>query len=236
MILKCIAIDDEPLALELLEDYISKTPFLKLEHLFNNAISAMDYLRETHVDIIFVDIQMPDLNGIDFIKLLENPPHLIITTAYDQYAVQSYELEVNDYLLKPIAYERFYKAVSRILEKKISISVPKTNSEIINHKKDYIFIKSEYKVIKVLLEEILYCEGLKDYIQIHTHGGKFLTLMSFKKLSEILPENKFVRVHKSYLVSIAKIDTIERNRIIINEQYIPIGEAYKEKFNEVIGI
>ena len=228
--LSCLIIDDEPLAIKLLSNYVNKTDGLELVKTFSNPIEGLQFLGEEPVDLVFLDIQMPELTGIQFMKIMNNKTNFILTTAYNQYALEGYEFDVIDYLLKPISIDRFIIAVNKAKERILSketISVPLAAVE---SKADYIFVKTEYKVKKIDLSDILYFEGMGDYINIQTLSGKILTLENIKSFTERLPKNKFIRIHKSYIISLEKIDFIERNRVVINEKYIPIGNTYQEKF------
>jgi two-component system response regulator LytT len=228
-----IAIDDEPLALQLVTGYIGKTPGLKLIGKFDNPLDAGEFLVNNPVDLIFVDIQMPDLSGIEFTRLLEKGPKVIFTTAFEKYALEGYKLEIVDYLLKPFSYEEFLSAFQKVqklinLERKSQISV-EANSE-------FLFLKSDYKIKRINFNDILYIEGLKDYVKVYTlHVPKpILSLSSLKLLESKLPEKKFMRVHRSFIVNLEKIDTIERNRIVFGKEYIPVSDQYKEKFQEYL--
>ncbi|MCX6271356.1 MAG: LytTR family DNA-binding domain-containing protein [Bacteroidetes bacterium] len=234
MNIRCIAIDDEPLALDKMEGYIGRVPFLTLEAKFDNAISAIEYLKENETDLIFLDIQMEGLSGIQMLESLKIHPKVILTTAYDQFALKGYELDVTDYLLKPIAFDRFLKAVDKVYE----ILQAKQRSTVI-HKEvvqtasrdEFIFVKTEYRLEKVNFRDILFIEGMKDYLRIHCLPDKrIMTLMSFMKMEQLLPTDLFVRVHKSFIVSLEKIHSIERNHIRIGEHRIPIGESYRKQF------
>jgi two-component system, LytTR family, response regulator LytT len=229
MKLKTIAIDDEPLALALLIDYISKTPFLELSGTFDNPIDALDFMHNEPVELILVDIQMPDLSGIEFTRMLESGLKVIFTTAYSQYALEGFKLNVTDYLLKPFSYEEFLKAVTKAyklteLEKNTLLSIEANNQ--------FLFLKSEYKIRRINFNDILYIEGLKDYIKVYirTDAKPILSLNSMKALEQKLPEEKFMRVHRSFIVNLEQIDTIERSRIVFGKEYIPISDQYKEKF------
>jgi two-component system response regulator LytT len=231
--LSVIAIDDEPLALQLVCDYISKTTGLELAGKFDNPLDASDFLKDNHADLIFVDIQMPDLTGIEFTRLLEKGSKVIFTTAYEKYALEGYKLDVVDYLLKPFSYEEFLKAVQKArrligLEDKALKDV-QTND-------DFLFLKSDYKIKRINFNDIFYIEGLKDYVRVFTsnHPKPVLSLTSLKLLETKLPENKFMRVHRSFIVNLEKIDTIERSRIVFGKEYIPVGDQYKEKFQEFL--
>lgn len=232
MELKAIAVDDEPLALDIIEDYCAKLPLINLVEKFDNPLLAINYLKSNTVDVVFLDIQMDDLTGIQVVELLNNKPYIIFTTAYDSYAVKSYELQVNDYLLKPISLDRFMKAVNKAYEEIIQKTYlntvkPDTNGELPN---EYFFIKTESRIQKVKFNDILYIEGQGDYLQVVTEQEKFMTLMNFKKLEEYLPASEFYRVHKSFMVSLQRINSIERSRIKIGEKIIPISETYKKPF------
>jgi len=229
----CLIIDDEPLAIELLEDFVSKIPFLKLEKSCSNAFEAMEKIQSKKIDLIFTDIEMPDFTGIEFIKSLEHKPLVIFTTAYSHYAVEGFNLNAIDYLVKPIPFHRFIKAVNRAQE----IHSLKTEQESTNlvetsstSKTDFIFVKSEYENLKINLDSIKYIEGLKDYIKIYTNKPKpILTLSSLKAFEDKLPSN-FIRVHRSFIVSLNHIESVQRNRIVIDKNRIPIGQNYKDVF------
>ena len=230
MKIDCIAIDDELPALNQMQDYISKIPYLRLIGSFNNGLDALNFLKENSVDLLFLDVQMDDLNGIQLLQVLNNKPKVILTTAYDQYALKAFDLEVSDYLLKPISFERFVKAVEKIYRELDSTS--HDDIEILEPKdhRNYFFVKTEFKMVRIDFDEIIYIEGLKEYLIIKTLGGKVLSLMTFKDIIDILPENNFVRTHKSYIVAINKIESIERNRIKIGEKLIPVGNTFKDEF------
>ncbi len=228
-----IAIDDEPLALQLVTGYIEKTPGLKLSGEFDNPIDASEYLKDKKVDLIFVDIQMPDLSGIEFTRLMEKGPKVIFTTAYEKYALDGYKLEIVDYLLKPFSYEEFLTAVQKVekliaLEQKASIKVDANN--------EFLFLKSDYKIKRINFNDILYIEGLKDYVKVYTSTQvkPVLSLASLKSLESKLPPEMFMRVHRSFIVNLEKINTIERSRIVFDKIYIPVSDQYKEKFQEYL--
>ncbi len=230
--INCIAIDDEPLALKQIAAYITKTPTLELAGQFENAVEAIDFLSNSKVDLMFVDINMPDLNGVDFVKSLVDPPKVIFTTAYSEYAVEGFRVNAIDYLLKPIGYTDFLKSVEKAKDwlKKDAILPEEVNSD-----KDSLFIKAEYKLLRIRLEDIIFIEGMREYIQIHTKNDPpVMTLMSMKKIEEFLPEDKFLRVHRSYIVNLSQITTVERNRIVFGKKYIPVSDQYKEKFRQYI--
>ena len=233
MKLKTIAIDDEPLALRLVSDYIGKTPFLELTGEFDNPLDAIDFLSTQSVDLIFVDIQMPDLTGIEFIRSLEAAPKIVFTTAYEKYALEGFKLNALDYLLKPFSYEEFLKAA----QKARKLSEMEVNSiPSIEANNQFLFLKSEYKIRRINFNDILYIEGLKDYIKVYTTGEDkpVLSLNSMKSLEQKLPENKFMRVHRSFIVNLDRIDTIERSRIIFGKTYIPVSDQYRDKFQEYL--
>jgi len=237
--IRCLVVDDEPLAIDLLEDYISKIPFLSLTKSFQNPIEALSEVQEGNIDLVFLDVQMPELTGIQFLKIANGKCKVILTTAYPQYALEGYELNVLDYLLKPIAFDRFYKAAQKAKESICNIpaaavaveALPPVPQTIIN---DFIFVKTEYKIQKIYLNDILFIEGLKDYISIYTKNDRIITLQSMKKIDEALPDHLFVRVHKSYIVALDKIESIERSRIAIADKIIPIGDTFREYFFKMI--
>ncbi|MEZ5106652.1 MAG: LytTR family DNA-binding domain-containing protein [Draconibacterium sp.] len=232
--IRTIAIDDEPLALQLVSGYISKTPFLEMLEVFDNPIDAMEFLNENPVDLIFLDIQMPDLTGIEFTRILENRPKIIFTTAYANYALEGFKLEAVDYLLKPFSYEEFLKA-ARKAERLIKLEQAE-QKEIIEANNEFLFLKSEYKIRRINFNDIKYIEGLKDYVKVYLQNEvkPILSINSLKALEAKLPESKFMRVHRSYIVNLEKIDTIERSRIVFGKTYIPVSEQYKEKFQQFL--
>lgn len=225
--LKCLVIDDEPLAIQLLEDYITKTYFLELGFSTTSPLVGLQKIQELEFDLIFLDIQMPELNGMDFLKILDKKIDVILTTAYSEFALESYDFSVVDYLLKPISYDRFYKSALKVKDKYPEKEI--LNIETKSNEKDFIFVKNEGKQIKINLADVLYIEGLRDYVNIKTENEELIILKNLKDLEEILSSN-FMRVHKSYIVNLNKIDSIEGNRIFINKIPINIGETYKESF------
>ncbi len=237
MLIDCIAIDDEPLALEQMEEFIEKIPFLRLAGLFNSGIKAIDYLNAKPVDLMFLDIQMDDLTGIQLLESIKRRPKVILTTAYDKYALKGYELEVSDYLLKPISFERFVKSVNKVFDeltnKPSAAAGEKTASPSV--RQDFMFVRADYKMVKVGFADILYIEGLKDYLKIVLPGRVIITHMSFKKMEQLLPADQFFRIHKSYIIPITKINTIGKNSLEIDEAQIPIGEYYKKEFFDFLG-
>lgn len=233
MKIKCIAIDDEPLALRQISDFIRKTPFLELAGECKNAFEAIDILNNDAIDLMFVDINMPGLSGMDFIKSLSNKPQVIFTTAYSEYAVEGFKVDALDYLLKPIGYNAFQKAANKaksFFETQSKAEKTKENNE------DYLFVKSEYKIVRINLNDIKYIEGMREYVRIYIENTRpVMSLMSMKSLEEKLPSNTFMRVHRSFIVNLSKITTIERSRIIFDKDvYIPVSDQYKEKFQEYI--
>jgi two-component system, LytTR family, response regulator LytT len=233
MKLRTIAIDDEPLALRLVSDYIEKTPFLGLIDAFDNPLDAIDFLSTQSVELIFVDIQMPDLTGIEFARTLENAPKIIFTTAYEKYALEGFKLNAIDYLLKPFSYEEFLKAAQKARKQ---AELEAAALPTIEANSQFLFLKSEYKIRRINFNDILYIEGLKDYIKVYTTGDDkpVLSLNSMKSLEQRLPESKFMRVHRSFIVNLDRIDTIERSRIIFGKTYIPVSDQYKDKFQEYL--
>jgi len=233
MKLKTIAIDDEPLALKLVSDYISKTHFLELVETFDNPLDAIDFLSKESVDLIFVDIQMPDLTGIEFVRSLENAPKVVFTTAYEKYALEGFKLNAIDYLLKPFSYEEFLKAAGKARKQN---ELETASATTVEANSQFLFLKSEYKIRRINFNDILYIEGLKDYIKVYTTGEDkpILSLNSIKSLEQKLPEDKFMRVHRSYIVNLDRIETIERSRIIFGKVYIPVSDQYKDPFQEYL--
>lgn len=231
--ISCIAIDDEPLALKQIAGYIKKTPFLELKGEFGSALKAITFLQENEIDLMFVDINMPDLSGLDFVKSQSNPPKVIFTTAYSEYAVEGFKVNALDYLLKPIDYDIFLKSANRAHE---WFDLHEKKDVKIDSNDNFLFIKSEYKVLRINLSEIKYIEGMREYVRIHLVGQRpIMTIVSMKKIEEYLPVNKFMRVHRSYIVNLEKITTIERSRIIFdNNTYIPVSAQYSQKFQEYL--
>ncbi|GGD81355.1 DNA-binding response regulator [Emticicia aquatilis] len=250
--IRCLAVDDEPLALDILANYIQKTPNLSLVATCTEPLEALSLIQQGKVDLLFLDIQMPTLTGIQFLRVMNGKCKTILTTAYSEYAIEGYEYDVADYLLKPISFERFLKAVQKavgqltvLIEQpslgSLQSSIGSENSEVLStpsttqQQLDFIFVKTEYKIQKINLSDILYLEGLKDYVSIYTTNERILTLQTMKKMEEMLPSNRFVRVHKSYIVSLEKIETIERQRIFIGKNIIPVGDSFQKDFMKLIG-
>lgn len=228
-----IAIDDEPLALQLIVDYIHMTPDLKLAGQFENPIEAAQYIRKNSVDIVFTDIHMPGLNGIEFTRSMVNGPIVIFTTAFSKYAIEGYKLDIADYLLKPFTYEEFLTSVHKAERMIRSTTKP---SDEVQSTNEFLFLKSDYKIKRINFQNIIYIEGLKEYVKIYTLDSDkpVLSLSSLKNLELKLPPDKFMRVHRSFIVNLEKIDTIDRSRIVFGKQYIPLGDQYKEKFQEFL--
>jgi two-component system, LytTR family, response regulator len=238
--IRCLVVDDEPLALHIIEDYIAKTPFLQLVKATTNPIEALTLVQAGDVDLVYLDVQMPELTGIQFLKIANGKAKVILTTAYPQYALEGYELDVIDYLLKPIAFDRFFKSAQKAqsiiepavkqvaVEQPVVVAAPSQPQEDFSH--DFIFVKTEHKIQKVYLHDIMFIEGLKDYISIFTAAERIITLQNMKKMEDALPERHFIRVHKSYIVALNKIDSIERSRIFIGEKVIPVGDTYRDQF------
>ncbi|MFN8241765.1 MAG: LytTR family DNA-binding domain-containing protein [Bacteroidales bacterium] len=231
--ISCIAIDDEPFALRQLSGYIKKTPFLDLAGEFESALKAVSFLLENQVDLMFVDINMPDLNGLDLVKSQVNPPKVIFTTAYSEYAVEGFKVNAIDYLLKPIDYETFLKSANRARE---WFEMKNSTSPGINVSNGFLFIKSEYKVIRINLSDIKYIEGMREYVRVHLTTQKpVMSIVSMKKVEENLPADKFMRVHRSFIVNLDKITVVDRNRIVFdNTTYIPVSGQYTQKFQEYL--
>jgi len=231
--INCIAIDDEPLALKQISTYIEKTPFLNLLKSCESALEAISFLQENEVDLMFVDINMPDLSGMDFVKSLNNPPKVIFTTAYSEYALEGFRVDAIDYLLKPIGYSDFLKAAEKAKQR---IKPKATENIQVESSEKFLFIKSEYKILRINLFDIKYIESMREYLRIHIENQKpVMALMSMKKMEKFLPDDQFMRVHRSYIVQLNKITTVERNRIVFDKEvYIPVSEQYKEKFQKYL--
>jgi len=236
MKLSCIVVDDEPLALELLADFISKVPFLEIKGSFTKGLDAVMYMKENHVDIVFLDIQMDDINGIQLLKSVKDHPAVILTTAYDQYAVEGYSLDVSDYLLKPIAFDRFVQAVERVYSQTVSQKREQKAQDTTGGSDKYIFIKADGKLVKINCNEILFIEGQRDYLRFHlTNNRRIMTLLNFKTIEDQLPVESFLRIHKSYIVAADKIDAISKTKVSIFDKDLPIGENYKEALVAFLG-
>ncbi|MBO4530747.1 MAG: response regulator transcription factor [Paludibacteraceae bacterium] len=232
MTLDCIIIDDEPLALGLMESYVKKTPFLNLVAKFENAVEAMSTLKENPPHLLFLDIQMPELNGLEFSKIIKDKTKIIFTTAFQQYALEGYKVNALDYLMKPISYPDFLEAANKALAWYEMANTEHKEEGATENRKRSIFVKSDYKLVQIELDKITHIEGLKDYVKIFVEGEQYpiLSLMSMKSLETMLPQDQFIRVHRSFIVQPKKIKTIERNRIIFGKEYIPISDSYKDSF------
>jgi len=222
----CIIIEDEPLALERTKGFVVKTPFLNLLNSFDNALDGLAFLNTNKVDLLFLDINMDELSGIELLESSKLDCQVIITTAYAEFALKGYELDIADYLLKPFTFERFLQAVNKTISKN---NVQETESDL-----KHIFVKTENRLEKINIDDIVYIEGMRDYRRIHTLNKRIMTLQTFSELEELIPARLICRVHKSFMVSISKINEIERSRIKIADQIIPISETYREHFFGVI--
>ncbi|MBU2650466.1 MAG: LytTR family DNA-binding domain-containing protein [Bacteroidetes bacterium] len=232
MKIRCVIVDDEPLALDLLESYVRKTPFLELKGRCNNAFEALNLLEQEDIDLLFLDIQMPELSGLQLSRAIRKEQKVIFTTAFEQYALEGFKVDALDYLLKPFSYEEFLNAAVRAKEW-FGLVTGKKN---VQEETRSIFVKSDYKLVRIELEDILYIEGLKDYAKIWLQDKEkpVMTIKSMKAMEELLPQNEFMRVHRSFIVNLSKIKTIERNRIVFGKEYIPVSDNYKEKFQEFL--
>ncbi len=228
MNINCIIIEDEPLALARTKSFAERLPYLNVVESFDNALDALTFLRSNKIDLIFLDINMDELSGIQFLETAKFKGEVIITTAYEQYALKGYELNITDYLLKPFTIDRFYQAIDKV-ENNLQ-----RNGNGMSHEPKYIFVKTEYRLQKFFLDEIIYIEGMRDYRRIHTKDARIMTLQTFKEFEEQISSSVICRVHKSFMVAINKIDSVERDRIRIKDLYIPISETYKKQFFELI--
>ena len=237
MIIKCAIVDDEPLAVELLASYVSKIPFLELCGKYTNATDALHGISEQPVDLMFLDIQMPELNGLELSKMVPESTRIVFTTAFGQYAVDGFRVNALDYLLKPISYADFLEASNKAMQ---WFQLVQQNEQpaapAVEEEPRSIFVKSEYKLLQINLDDIRYIEGLKDYVKIYTEQSPhpILSLMNMKAIEQLLPTSRFIRVHRSFIVQKSKIREIERNRIVFGDVYIPIGDSYKPAFQEFI--
>ena len=231
MTLNCIIIDDEPLAAELLASYARKTLFLNLIGVFNSSVDGIKVIRENRVDLIFLDIQMPELSGLEFAKILPKETKIIFTTAFSQYAVDGYKANAVDYLMKPVSYDDFLAGANRALEWFRSVRQSENASD-----DRFIFVKSEYKLVKIMFDDILYIEGLKDYVKIYLTDGRdpVMSLMNMKKIEESLPKPEFMRIHRSYIVHMRKIEGIDRFRVVIGNAILPISDSYKTTIQDYL--
>jgi DNA-binding LytR/AlgR family response regulator len=243
--LTCAILDDEPLALDLLADYCAQVPQLELRGQFHDALAGLAFLQDNPVDVVFIDIHMPRLTGLQLVQLLPTPaPRIVFTTAYDQYAVQSYTLNATDYLLKPIAFDRFLQAVSKVRQSMPSTAASAPAALVAAEAPvspappapaDAMFVKNEHRLQRVAFDDILYIEGMKEYLLLHTaSAGKILTLQSFRRVEEVLPPERFARIHKSFLVALSRIEHVERGKVQVAGRLLPVGDTYRESFAELI--
>lgn len=232
MELNCLIVDDEPLALDLLENYVRRTPFLNLQGRCGSALEALQLIREKNTDLIFLDIQMPELSGLELSKILDRRIKVIFTTAFEQYALEGFRVDALDYLLKPISYSEFLKSANKALQWFEMRHSPQSVKE----EEGSIFVKSDYKLLKIELRQICYIEGLKDYVKIYLENTSqpVVSLISMKSLEELLPASSFIRVHRSFIVNLDKICVVERNRIVFGKTYIPVSDSYKDKFSDFL--
>lgn len=240
MKIRCVIVDDEALARKYLKDYISKVPFLEFVGDFNSPLKAYDLLEKGMVDLMFLDIQMPEITGLDFLRSLNRKPYVILTTAYKEYALEGYELDISDYLLKPFSFDRFLKAVSKVNSIILSREKKEEPTSLYNQTDfhdDYIIIRADRKYYKINYDDLIFIEGQKAYVTFHSEGKKNVTaLASLRELEEKLPEKKFIRIHKSYIVSVKKIDALEGNMIEIVGEKLPVGKSFKPKVSELFGL
>lgn len=241
MKIRCAIIDDEYLARKYIKDYVAKVPFLELYGDYNSPLKVMEPLQQGQVDLLFLDVQMPDISGMEFIRSLERKPYVILTTAYEEYALEGYELEVTDYLLKPFSFDRFLKAVNKVntaLQHRQSQPQGAENTETqTDFKEDYLIIRADRKYYKINYEDLIFVEGQKAYVTFHAvHGKRITALASLKELEEKLPAKRFIRIHKSYIVSIKNIDALEGNQLEVNGEKLPIGNFYRKEVAKVFGL
>lgn len=237
MKITCLIVEDEPLARNLMMAYVGKVPYLHLLKACSNPLDAIDFLRDNSVDLLFLDVQMPEITGITLLKVLQKKPLVILTTAYSEYALEGYELDILDYLLKPITFERFLKAVEKASQR-MNISQTTLTEVLISEKpepkQNFIFVKDGTKQIKVRLSDILYIESLKDYVKIYTKNQRIVSLLTMKALEAQLPEREFIRIHNSFIVSLEAIDAIDKEKVQIGDTFIPVSDTYKKSFKEFI--
>lgn len=232
--IECVLIEDEPLARKLIEDYVSKVPYLHLLQSFSDPLLGLHFLQDHVIDLLFLDIQMPDLSGLGLLKILKPKPQVVITTAFSEYALDGYELDVTDYLLKPIVFERFLQAVEKV---KARLDIIESKSESIKatnltDSEDIMYVKDGTKLVRININDIQYIEGLKDYVSIYTPGHKIVSLQRMKNLESLLPKSKFIRIHHSYIIALDWIQAIHKEYVEINQAHIPIGETYRKAFRE----
>ena len=238
--IKCLAIDDEPLALQKLSSYVKKTPYLQLLGACQSALEAKEIMQKEWIDAIFIDINMPDLNGMEFVKQMDRPPMVVFTTAYSEYALEGFKVDAVDYLLKPFGLQDFLRAAQKVrhryeLENPATQSNP--NEEAVGIDADAMYLKSDYKTVRINISDIRYVEGMSEYLKIYLEGEKkpLIVLLSMKRLEERLPSNTFMRIHRSYIINLKKIREVNKNRVVLGEDaYLPIGDLYKENFNDYL--
>lgn len=237
MNLNCLIVDDEPLARNLIAEYVKKVPYLNLVKICASPVEALDALRNNPMDLIFLDIQMPEITGISLLKSLHRKPLVILTTAYSEYALESYEHDVVDYLLKPITLERFLKAVDKAAQRlanPVSNNPEKQPSAQTDHTNQFVFVKDGTKLIKVKWDDILYVEGLKDYVTIHTRQQKIVSLQRLKALEESLPPDQFIRIHNSFIIALQAIDSVHKDKVQIGTTFLPVSDSYRKNFKDFI--
>lgn len=235
MTIKCVIVEDEPLARKLMTEYVNSTPGLELVKAFGNPLEALSFLGENDIDLLFSDIQMKEITGISLLKLLQKKPIVILTTAYSEYALEGYELDVIDYLLKPITFERFLKGIEKVKARLKPVHAIETKTVIAEASKDdYIFVKDGTKLLRVSLGDILYIKSLKDYVRIITKEKQIVSLQTMKALEEILPQDQFIRIHNSTIVAFDAIEEVERDAVKIKDQFLPVSEGYKKTFKDFI--
>lgn len=237
MTIRCLIVDDKPLAIDVLKHHLAKVPFLELIDSTTNPLEALNKVIDGGIDLVFLDIQMPELSGLQFMKIVKDKCQVILTTAYSEYALEGFEHNAIDYLLKPVSFERFYKAVEKaqfVLKALHQTTQPLPTIATSEKEIDHIFVKTEYKLVRVNTADILYVEGMQNYVTICTATEKIISLQTMKKTEEQLPSSQFLRVHKSFIVALSKINSIERNRIYIGDQAIALGDVYKDAFYKAI--
>ena len=238
--IKCLAIDDEPLALQKLSNYVKKTPYLQLLGACQSALEAKEIMQKEWIDAIFIDINMPDLNGMEFVKQMDRPPMVVFTTAYSEYALEGFKVDAVDYLLKPFGLQDFLRAAQKVRHRyELENPAPPTNpnEEAVGIDADAMYLKSDYKTVRINISDIRYVEGMSEYLKIYLEGEKkpLIVLLSMKRLEERLPSNTFMRIHRSYIINLKKIREVNKNRVVLGEDaYLPIGDLYKENFNDYL--
>lgn len=228
--LQTLIVDDEKPAVELLAAYVAKVPELALSGTAHSALAARSILNEKHIDLLFLDIQMPDLTGLELLKMLRNPPTTILTTAYSEFAIEGYELDVADYLLKPIEFERFYRAVAKVFQKQL----PQTTASSSLASDDYFFVKTDHQIVKVNFRDILFIESLREYVRIHTPSERIVARLALQRLEELLPPERFIRIHRTYIVNIDFVQKIEGNLLHVGKERLPVSKGKREEFLKFI--